>query len=110
TRPEKRSILRLRIGDDLEFLETAAAKMFLHLGALHQGHATHFHGAPHHSGRVVPLLYRNSFGSSMGFPRFCFSDAAKHSAKTFLTFSMRKIDRIARKEMNGIRKTPYPDT
>ena len=54
--PVKRHIPGPRGRDDPELPETAAAELFLHLGALHERHAAHLHRAPDHSGRVTPLL------------------------------------------------------
>ena len=85
--PEKRRIPGLRGRYDPELLEASAAELFLHLGALHEGHTAHLHGAPDHSCRVTPLLRGHPLDSAPLFPQFRFSNYAGHFQKNFLSFS-----------------------
>jgi hypothetical protein len=85
--PEKRRISGLRGRYDPELLEASAAELFLHLGALHEGHTAHLHGAPDHSCRVTPLLRGHPLDSAPLFPQFRFSNYAGHFQKNFLSFS-----------------------
>jgi hypothetical protein len=66
-RPVKQDVARFSDGYDFELLDAAAAELLLHLGAFHQRHAAHFHGAPDHARRVTPLLPSNS---PVGAPLF----------------------------------------
>ena len=58
--PAKRHIPGLRGCDNSKLRKAAAAELFLQLGALHESHTAHLHRAPDHSGRITPLVQRNS--------------------------------------------------
>jgi hypothetical protein len=81
--PEKRHIAGLRGRYDPQLPEASAAEFFLHLGALHQGHAAHLHGAPYHPARVTPLVHGNPFDRAPRLQQFRFSNYAGHFLKDF---------------------------
>ena len=81
--PEKRRIPGLRGRYDPELLEASAAELFLHLGALHEGHTAHLHGAPDHPCRVTPLLRHKTTTGTSALPQVCFSGYVWHFQKTF---------------------------
>ena len=101
--PEKRRIPGLRGRYDPELLEASAPELFLHFGALHEGHTAHLHGAPDHSCRVTPRLRGNALDRAPLFPQFRFSNYAGHFSKKLSLFqlSMRKIFEIASKEVSS---------
>ena len=104
--PAKRHIAGLRGRDNSKLRKAAAAELFLQLGALHEGHTAHLHGAPDHSCRVTPLLRGNPLDSAPLFPQFRFSNYAGHFSKELSLFqlSMRKIFEIASREDCGNRR------
>jgi hypothetical protein len=95
--PEERHITGLRSRYDPELSGASAPVLFLQLGALHDGHTAHLHGAPDHSGRIAPLIHRNPISRAPVLPHFRFSGYARHFLKLSL-FSMRKIRKIASKK------------
>src|SRR5688500_20204983 len=83
----KLHILGLSCRYDHELLASAAAELFLQLGALHKRHAAHLHGTPDHPGWVTPLLRADPFVGATIFPLLGFSDYAFHF-ESFLSFSL----------------------
>jgi hypothetical protein len=62
-------------------LEASAAECLLQLGALHDGHAAHLHGAPDHSGRVTPPICGNPVDGVSTLRQLRFSNYAGHFSK-----------------------------
>jgi hypothetical protein len=72
----------------------------LHLGALHEGHTAHLHGAPNHSCRVTPFSRTNPFDQTPAFAQVRFAVHTGHFSQIiyFFQYAQNRWDRKQRKE------------